>query len=186
MSSKTIAVVYHSVTGTTKALAERIVEGVSSVEGVKALPFEINHSDIVEGRYLLSNLNVLNEVEGIVFGSPTFKGCVSAQFKAFADARSEQWSEGRWINKLAAGFTVGSCASGEQAFTMQYLQTLAAQHGMLWVGIEAHPVKQQAIIENLNPLGASSGVIAVMRDECIHKSYLDTAFYMGKRIASLV
>ncbi len=185
MSSKTIAVVYHSVTGSTKSLAERISDGICSTDGVDAQLFNINHSDIVEGRYPSSKLNVLNDVDGIVFGSPTFMGNVSSQFKALADASSEQWSEGRWSNKLAAGFTVGSCASGDQTITLQYLQTLATQHGMLWVGIDVHPVKQQRLIENLNPLGASAGLIAMMKDNQMHRNYLDTAFYFGKRIASL-
>ena len=186
MSSKTIAVVFHSATGTTETIAEQIAAGVDSVTGVTSLSLKINDTDIVNGRYPSRKLDIFDDVDGIVFGSPTFMGGVSAQFKALADASSEQWSEGRWRNKLAAGFTIGVSASGEQAITMQYLQTLAAQHGMLWVGIDSHPLISSDQQTKINPLGASTGVIATEQQRQVHRDYLATAFYLGNRMAKLV
>jgi NAD(P)H dehydrogenase (quinone) len=38
-------------------------------------------------------------------------------------------------DKLAAGFTVSDSPSGDKLGTLQYLFTLAMQHGMVWVGL---------------------------------------------------
>ncbi|XUJ34422.1 flavodoxin family protein [Bradyrhizobium japonicum] len=56
-------------------------------------------------------------------------GGPAAQFKAFADASSYRWSQQRWADKIAAGFTTGACAGGDQLHTLTYFTILAAQHG---------------------------------------------------------
>lgn len=82
-----VAIVFHSASGTTGLLAQAVAEGVESVTGVKAMPLEIFGKDIVEGRYQNSELIAqLSSAQGVVFGSPTYMGSVSAQFKAFVDA----------------------------------------------------------------------------------------------------
>ena len=47
----------------------------------------------------------LNAADAIVFGSPTYMGNVSWQFKRFADATSKAWFTRAWQDKLFAGFT---------------------------------------------------------------------------------
>ena len=55
----------------------------------------------------------LDASDALTFGSPTYMGGPAAQFMAFADATVERWSEQRWRDKLAAGFTVSSALTGE-------------------------------------------------------------------------
>jgi hypothetical protein len=81
-------------------------------------------------------LSLVDAADGIAFGTPTYMGGPSAQFKASADATSDRWSEQRWSNKVAAGFTTGSCANGDQGNTLTYFAVLAAQHGMVWCGLD--------------------------------------------------
>jgi NAD(P)H dehydrogenase (quinone) len=89
-----VAVVFHSATGTTRELSKSIVSGILSVPGVRAIEIEIVGSDILNGRYRnQQNLDALDKVDAIIFGSPTFMGNVSAEFKAFADATSDKWIE---------------------------------------------------------------------------------------------
>ena len=84
-----VAVIFHSATGTTKKLAEAVAAGGRLVSGVDVVIAEIMGTDIVEGRFRNSALLAqLQDVDAMIFGSPTFMGCVSAQFKAFADALS--------------------------------------------------------------------------------------------------
>ena len=109
-------------------------------------------------------------------------GSVSAQFKAFADASRERWEAHLWRNKLAAGFTIGSNLNGDQLATLQYMQILASQHGMLWVGLDL-PGNSGA--KGLNRLGAQSGVIAQSVDAGLCDSDLLTARYLGLRVARL-
>ncbi len=180
--SISVVVVYHSVTGTTESLAQSIAVGINSVDGATATIFKIDDDQLESGRFP-SELHAaqLDKADAIVFGSPTFMGGPSAQFKAFADASSDHWEEQRWANKLAAGFTVGSNYSGDQLATIQYLSILAGQHGMLWVGIDS-PGGDQGIP---NRLGAQGGVIAHSPDATIHPQDATLARYLGERVARL-
>lgn len=179
----TVAVVFHSAAGSTRQLAAAVATGAAEVAGVCVIQAEIAGSDIVEGRFCNSNLLAqLDSADAIVFGSPTYMGCVSAQFKAFADASSERWAQQRWANKIAAGFTIGSNVSGDQLNTLQYLQILANQHGMLWAGLDL-PGNHNAA--GLNRLGAQSGLIAQSTDGVLDEADLLSAQYLGQRAALL-
>jgi hypothetical protein len=67
--------------------------------------------------------------DAIVFGSPTYMGSVSWQFKKFADASSKPWFAQEWKDKLFAGFTNSASMNGDKFSTLTYLFTLAMQHG---------------------------------------------------------
>lgn len=178
-----IAIVYHSATGTTQGLAEGVYRGALSVTGVSAEKLSINGEDIVHGRYRNHQaLNQLAQADAIVFGSPTFMGSVSAQFKAFADATTDFWEAQGWSNKVAAGFTIGANYSGDQLHTIQYIQILANQHGMLWVGLD---LPCNSMEERPNRLGAQSGLIAHSPDGGLNEADCQTAHYLGCRVAQL-
>jgi len=178
-----VSIVFHSVTGTTKSIAAAISKGVSSVDGVAVSCVEIHGSDIVEGRFVnQTTLTTLDESDAIIFGSPTFMGCVSAQFKAMADATGDRWAEKTWSNKLAAGFTIGSNYSGDQLNTLQYLQIFANQHGMIWVGLD---IPGNYDPQQRNRLGAQTGLVAHSLGGHIHEKDLETAHYLGARVADI-
>ena len=83
----TVSIIYHSGTGHTTKMAEAVAKGASSVADVKVQTIAINGKDIVEGRY--KNAAVLEQLDAsdaIIFGSPTYMGGPSGQFKCFADA----------------------------------------------------------------------------------------------------
>ena len=122
----------------------------------------------------------ISTADAVVFGSPTYMGCVSAQFKAFADATGELWSKGKWVDKVAAGFTIGSNLSGDQLSVIQYISTFANQHGMLWSGLDIRSS------EALNRLGAQSGLIAHSSDGTVHETDRKTAHYLGARVARII
>lgn len=177
----TICVVNHSITGTTSRLAESVLEGLGSVEGCAGKLLAIEGADIVDGRY--GNEAVLHALDGcdaMIFGCPTFMGGPSAQFKAFADASSGRWETQRWEGKLCAGFTVGSSPSGDQLATLQYFTVLGAQHGMLWVGIDIPGGRDP---DGRNRLGAQLGVVSQSNGTLVPEVDLDTARYLGARVA---
>ena len=178
-----IAIVFHSATGSTKQLAQAIAAGAATLSDVEVIQAEIVGTDIVEGRFRNSNLlQQLDNTDAIVFGSPTYMGCVSAQFKAFTDATGDLWAEKRWADKIAAGFTIGASLSGDQLSTIQYMQVFASQHGMLWVSLD---IPGNFDAEQRNRLGAQSGLIAHSMDGNVHEIDLLTAHYLGQRVASL-
>ncbi|MCF6273145.1 MAG: flavodoxin family protein [Rhodobacteraceae bacterium] len=179
---KKIAVVYHSGYGHTKVQAESVAEGVNSVEGVAA--------DLVSVEDVTDDLERLAEADGIVFGSPTYMGSVSAQFKAFMDASSGKWAEQGWANKIAGGFTNSAAQNGDKLNTLIQMSIFAAQHGMVWVGLGMLPGNNtnDGSEEDLNRMGATLGAMAQSNadagpDVAPPPSDRETARLYGARIA---
>jgi NAD(P)H dehydrogenase (quinone) len=150
----TLSVVYHSGTGHTAKLAEAVAQGAGSVADVKVQTIAIQGKDIIEGRY--KNPAVMEQLDAsdaIIFGSPTYMGGPSGQFKAFADATADRWFGGKWKDKIASGFSVSSSPSGDKFNTLQYFFTLAMQHGMVWIGLGEMTMQPNGV----NRLGSFSG-----------------------------
>ncbi|MEY2790042.1 MAG: p-benzoquinone reductase, partial [Pseudomonadota bacterium] len=124
------------------------------------------------------------QAQGIIFGSPTYMGMASWQFKKVADATSKYWMSGAWKNKVAGGFTISSNLSGDKLSTLQYFMTLSMQLGMIWVG------QAEGNDGHLNRLGSSSGAMAQVGPTSpaadIPDGDLDTARAYGKRVAEIV
>ncbi len=176
-----IAIIYFSGTGTTKLVAETIARAA----GGTLMP--ITGSQIVEGRFKDDGyLARLDAADAIVFGAPTYMGGPAAQFKAFADATSERWFGRKWSGKLSAGFTTSGSPSGDKSVTIQYLFTLAMQHGMLWIGQEliAQWMTGTPYDLALNRLGSHSGLMAQVDGKPGHVAApdLETAMVFGERI----
>ena len=88
----TISVVYHSGNGHTTKMAEAVAKGASSVDGVEATLISIEEKDILNGRWKNEEVKKqLDASDGIIFGSPTYMGCVSGQMECFLDATDERW-----------------------------------------------------------------------------------------------
>lgn len=178
-----IVVAYHSITGTTAALAHGVLEGIATVDNAQPVELKIEGHDLIEGRYSNeASLDLITNAAGVVFGSPTFMGSVSAQFKAFADASSDLWADSMWSDKIAGGFTIGSNFSGDQLSSIQYMHLLASQHGMLWASLDL-PGGDNAKCRNR--LGSQSGLVAHSESGDIDPIDLETARYLGKRVAQL-
>jgi len=175
-----IVIVYHSGYGHTQKVAEAIAESAAAT--LLAIDAEGN---LPEGGW-----ETLTAADTIVFGSPTYMGSVSWQFKKFADASSKQWFGSQWKNKLAAGFTNSASLNGDKSSTIQYLFTLSQQHGMLWVGTGMMPANGKASTRaDINNLGGFSGLLTASpsdasTDEMVPGD-IATAKVFGKRIAEV-
>ena len=183
---KDVSVVYFSGYGHTQKQAEAIFKGVSSVPGEHSL-IKINE----QGELTQDLWDKLDASKAIIFGSPTYMGSAAWQFKKFADASSKAWFTEKWKNKIAGGFTNSATINGDKLSTMQWLCTLAMQHGMLWIGTGMLPSnKLNADRNDLNWLGCSYGAIAQSPsdstpDQGPHPGDLLTSVSYGKRIAEL-
>lgn len=183
-----VDIVYFSGSGHTAKLAEAIARGAESVANVKAQIIAISGDDIIKGRY--KNEGVIAQIDhadAIIFGCATYMGGPAAQFKAFADATVGSWSEQKWRDKLAAGFTVSGVPSGDKLSTLQYLHTLAMQHGMIWVGTGELPAQPNGV----NRLGSWIGVMALAQpseapDAAPNQEDKLSGELLGKRVAALV
>ncbi|MEM9087313.1 MAG: flavodoxin family protein [Cyanobacteria bacterium P01_F01_bin.53] len=131
----TVSVIYFSTMGHTQRMAESVAKGAEQVDGTTVQRLRIAGEQITQGRWKDEAIvEKLNQSDAIVFGSPTYMGGVSAQFKAFIDAASAIWFQQGWKDKIAGGFTHSGSPSGDKQGTLLYLVTNAMQHGMIWVG----------------------------------------------------
>ena len=180
----TVTILYHSGSGHTAKMAEAVAKGAGAVPGVKANLIALQGKDIVEGRYKHADtMAALDASDAIIFGSPTYMGGPSGQFKTFADATAERWFKSAWRDKLAGGFTVSGGASGDKLSTLHYFFTLAMQHGMVWIGQAENPMNDQGI----NRLSSFSGVMgqAMMEppEEAPNAADKLTGEVFGRRVA---
>ena len=149
-----IAVAYHSGYGHTEAIAKSVAKGAEQGGAEVAL---VSVADLDE-----LNWDTLNEADAIIFGSPTYMGSVSGQFKTFMDASSKVWFEQGWKDKLAAGFTVSASQSGDKLNTLVQMSIYAAQQGMIWAGTGMMPGNNSSAgsVEDQNRLGSFLGLMA--------------------------
>jgi NAD(P)H dehydrogenase (quinone) len=170
----TIAVVFHSATGRTEALARAVARGAQQVAGttVEVMPVERASPD------------VLAAADAIVFGCPTYMGSASAAFKAFMDSTSTVWGLQGWRDKLAAGFTHSAAPSGDKLGTLVQLAVFAAQHGMVWIGLGLPPTYAAGVVEETNRLGSHLGAMAQSPPgRALSDGDVRTAEFLGGRVA---
>ncbi|SDF45443.1 MULTISPECIES: flavodoxin family protein [unclassified Duganella] len=175
-----IIVVYHSGYGHTKRVAEYVGEGA----GGELLAID------AEGNLPEGGWEKLAAADAIVFGAPTYMGSPSWQFKKFADATSKVWFTRGWQDKVFGGFSNSASFSGDKQVSLIALQTLASQHGGIWVSLGLPPANTKAAKRtDLNNLGGSVGLLVQSPSDAsvdeIPQGDLDTAKAYGKRIAEV-
>lgn len=179
---KKIAIVYHSGYGHTQFFAKHVQEGASAVKGVQV--------DLISVDEATKKLDQLAAYDGFIFGSPTYMGGVSGQFKTFMDATGGIWQKQGWKKKFAAGFTVSGSPSGDKLTSLIAMAVFSAQHGMLWVGNSVFPETYLGVKaeDAANRLGSFLGAMAQAGQDAPEKSFvpgdLKTARLFGEHFAT--
>ncbi len=173
-------VIYFSGYGHTKKVAESVAEGASAT----LIAIDEN-GDIQE-----SDWQALDSADAIIFGAPTYMGSYPWQFKKFADATSKVWFTGGWKDKVFGGFSNSASLNGDKQVTLISMQTLASQHGGIWVSLGLPPANTLAATRNdVNNLGASVGVLVQSPSDAdasaIPAGDLETARLYGERVAAV-
>jgi NAD(P)H dehydrogenase (quinone) len=151
-----ILVVYDSRTGHTEKMAFAVAKGAKQVKGVYVEVKKASETSVKD----------LVEADGIILGSPTYYGLMSARLKRLIDKSVKV--HGKLEGKVGAAFTSsGGTASGAETTLLSITQALLI-HGMI---VQGRPDSRH--------YGAA--VVGVPNREAL-KSCLD----LGKRVASLV
>ena len=117
-----VLVVYDSKTGHTEKMASAVAEGARQVSGVDVVVKRVDKTDIED---LLS-------ADGIIMGSPTYYGQMSAKLKALIDKSVKV--HGELEGKVGAAFTSsGGTASGAETALLSILEAMLV-HGMIVQG----------------------------------------------------
>ena len=175
-----VAVVFHSGYGHTQRLAQSVAEGA----GAELLSID------ADGNLPDAAWDTLAAADAIIFGSPTYMGTVSWQFKKFADATSKPWYTQAWKDKVFGGFTNSANMNGDKHSTLHYFMTLAMQHGGVWAGTGINYNNTKASQRgDVNYLASSAGPMAQTPGDAgaaeMNAGDLETGRQFGQRIAEL-
>ncbi|WP_454903273.1 flavodoxin family protein [Variovorax gossypii] len=175
-----IVIVFHSGYGHTQRVAQAVADGA----GAQLLAIDAD-GNLPEGGW-----ETLAAADAIIFGSPTYMGGVSWQFKKFADASSKVWYTQGWKDKLFAGFTNSATMNGDKVTTLTYLWTLAMQHSGIWVSMGILPTNNKAATrDSMNYVGGYGGLLTQSPSDAspgeMLKGDFDTARAFGERIAAV-
>mgnify|MGYP006267266983 CR=1 FL=1 len=174
-----IVVVYHSGYGHTVKQAEAVAKGADA---------ELIAID-AEGNITEAQWATLNAADAIIFGSPTYMGTVTWQFKKFADATSKAWFTQQWKDKIFAGFTNSASMNGDKHSTLHYFITLAMQHSGIWVGTGLMPSNSKAAQRNdINYVASFAGAMMQTPSDAsvdeVVPGDIETARLFGERVAA--
>jgi len=121
-----VLVVYDSKTGHTEKMAFAIAEGTKQIKGVEV---EVKRASETSTKDLV-------EADGIILGSPTYYGLMSAPLKKLIDKSVKM--HGKLEGKVGAAFTSsGGTASGAETTLLSIVQAMLV-HGMIVQGRATH------------------------------------------------
>jgi len=174
-----ISIVYDSGYGHTAKQAQAVADGARKGPNTEVQLIAVADGPIV--------WEALEASEAIIFGSPTYSGVVSARFKQFMeDSTKPAWVPQKWRNKVAAGFTNSGAQHGDKLNSLISMALFAAQHGMIWVGLDLFPGRSN---DDPNRIGGWLGAMAQSNDESPElspiASDLKTAAHLGQRVAEI-
>ena len=147
-----ILVVFHTVYGHIHALANAVAAGVQEVQGVELVvrrvrefPENVQRMEQEKGysfqvyQGLKSipecTLEDLKDADGVLFGSPTRYGNMTAQMKALIDSTAQLWLTGAMEGKPAGVFTSTASTHGGQETTLVTMMIPLIHLGMIIVGV---------------------------------------------------
>ena len=155
-SKPEILIVYDSKSGNTEMMAELVKQGAEK-EGVKVRLKKVEDADPKE----------LLDVQGVIIGSPTYYGLLTAKIKQFLDASVEH--HGKLDGKVGAAFaSSGVLGGGNETTIISILQCLLV-HGMVVQG---------------DPVGGHYGAVSLGKPD--NDSEKREAHRLGKRTSTLV
>ncbi|KAF2754266.1 flavo protein WrbA [Pseudovirgaria hyperparasitica] len=139
-----IAIVYYSMYGHIKQLADAEKKGIEAAGGsVTVYQVPETLSDEVLGKMhapakssdvpVLTDVNTLKEYDAFLFGIPTRYGNFPAQWKVLWDKTGGLWSQGALWGKYAGLFVSSGTPGGGQESTAIAAMSTLAHHGLIYV-----------------------------------------------------
>lgn len=192
MTSK-ILIAFYSRGGVTEALAKAIAEGAKAEgaevrlrrarefvgeEVMKKAPGWLEGAKRMNALYEAPTEADAEWADGIVFGTPTRFGSMTAELKAYIDGLGGLWFQGKLIGKAGSAFASTSTLHGGNEMTITALYAPMAHLGLILVPTGyADPVLFRAG----TPYGASS--VSGTNSAPPSADDLEVARFQGKRVA---
>lgn len=195
-----VLVVYYSLYGHVKKLADAVVEGVREVDGAEVVLMrfpETLDSDTLEQMGALEiqksfsdiplvTTEDLKSADAIIFGTPTRFGNMCGQMRQFLDSTGGLWQEGSLVGKVGSVFTSSATQHGGQETTIISSLITLLHHGMVYVGLPYSFQGQMRMdeITGCSPYGAST-IAGGQGDRQSSENELDGARFLGRHVATI-
>jgi len=192
MTSK-VLIAFYSRGGVTEALAKAIAEGAKAEgaevrlrrarefvgeEVMKKAPGWFEGAKRMNALYEAPTEADAEWADGIVFGTPTRFGSMTAELKAYIDGLGGLWFQGKLVGKAGAAFASTSTVHGGNEMTITSLYAPMAHLGLILVPTGyADP----ALFKAGTPYGASS--VSGTNSAPPSADDLEVARFQGKRVA---
>lgn len=190
-----ILVVFYSRWGNTAKLAEAVAEGVEEAGGevlLRRVRETAPEGEIKGDERWARTLEMLRAVpevgpgdlegiDGMVLGTPTRFGNMSAQLKAFVDSWGGAWTKGTLIGKVGAVFCSTSSLHGGNEATLLTMMVPMFHHGMVIVGL---PYSEERLFRAATPYGATA-VTGPKAEKPPTEDDLHLAKALGRRVADV-
>ncbi|WP_039457166.1 NAD(P)H:quinone oxidoreductase [Candidatus Jidaibacter acanthamoebae] len=189
-----ILVLYYSMYGHVKTLAESVCEGARSVPGTEVVLKRVpelmaeEHFKQAGGREdntPIADPNELTVYDAIIFGSPTRFGNMTSQMRNFLDRTGGIWAKGGLVGKLGSVFTSTGTGGGNETTITSFHSTLL-HHGMIIVGL---PYSCPDLVDMEHKIGGSpygaSTLAGPDGSRTPHQKELNMAKFQGKHVAEI-
>ena len=187
-----ILVLYYSVGGSVRRMAEFVASGIERVPGITARVRTVPRvSTGIETQKAIPDsgppyceLKDLEECAGLALGSPTRFGNMAAPLKHFLDGTSLLWQRGALAGKPACVFTSTASLHGGQETTLVSMMLPLLHHGMLVMGLPYTLAELNATRTGGTPYGASH-FAGVADDQAITDAERALCIAQGRRLAEI-
>ncbi len=187
-----ILVLYYSVGGSVKHMADLIASGIERVAGATARVRTVprvstnigSEKAVPDEGAPYAELHDLEQCAGLALGSPTRFGNMAAPLKHFLDGTSLLWQRGALAGKPACVFTSTASLHGGQETTLISMMLPLLHHGMLVMGLPYTQAELNATRSGGTPYGASH-FAGIADDQPISDAERTLCIAQGKRLAEL-
>jgi NAD(P)H dehydrogenase (quinone) len=167
-----VLIVYYSMYGHIKAMAQAAAEGVAQVPGAAAvirrvpetLPEEVLakmgalDAQKAQASVPVCTVDELAQADAIIFGTPTRFGNMCGQMRQFLDSTGGLWQQGALVGKVGSVFVSSATQHGGQESTILTFHVTLLHQGMVVVGLPYAFGQQMGVdeIKGCSPYGAST------------------------------
>lgn len=162
-----IAIIYYTMYGHVRLLAEEIKKGIEETGAVCDLlqvPETLSDDALAKmgappkSSDPIASVDTLPDYDGIMFGIPTRFGMAPAQLKAFWDQTGGLWMKGALVGKPAGiFFSCGTQGGGQETTALTWVTQLT-HHGMIFVplGYTNPKIMDNSEVHGGSPWGAGT------------------------------
>jgi NAD(P)H dehydrogenase (quinone) len=197
-----VLVVYYSLYGHIRQLAQAVAAGAAAVPGVEVVMRRVKEFEDIEQEVIpksaharavweehreipVCTLEDLKAADGILFGTPTRFGNMTAQMKRLFDGAASLWLEGALEGKPAGIFVSTATTHGGQETTPFTMMAPLLHLGMIIVGVPySTPGMLHTEGRGGTPYGSST-VAGSKNDLAPAPEDLEIARALGRRVAEI-